>query len=236
VKSHTRLGATAAAAAFVTAASIALPAASAQAAVHPATGAAALSAAQTLATARINGRLGTLHALQQAVSDAAHLSSSDRSTLSGLLSGDISGLTTLRGKVAAETTVAAVHADQNAMVDDYRVYMLVSPKVRLADAFDTETAAEAALQDAYAKLNAKVAAAGGGTAQQKAELADMNAKIQAATQATAGQVATLLGIQPGPDASAIRGSLSPLVSDARAARKALKQARDDAEQLRAGLK
>ena len=241
MKSFTRLGVATATAALATAAA-ALPAqaqsqAQAQSARLAAAANGGLSAAQTLATARIDGRLGTLHALQLAVTDAAHLTGSDRSTLSSLISGDISGLTSLRGKVAAETTVAAVRTDETAMVDDYRVYLLVAPKVHLAGAFDIETAAEAALQKVHDDLAAKLAAAsGGGTATEKSELADLQAQIKAAQQASTGKVAGLLAIQPGPDADAIRADLSPLVSAAKSARKALQQARTDARELRAALK
>jgi hypothetical protein len=123
------------------------------------------------------------------------------------------------------------------MVDDYRVYLLVAPKVRLTDAFDTEAAATTTLQSVYSKLAARVAAAsGGGTSQEKSELADMQQQIQTAQQADSGRVATLLGIKPGADANAIHDALKPLVDDAKTARKDLSQARDDAKKLVAALK
>jgi hypothetical protein len=235
VNSFTRLGVTAATAALATAAAtVALPA-QAQAAAKGADQ--SLSAAQALATARINGRLATLHALKLAVTDAAHLTGADRSALSTLIDSDLSGLTALHDKIPAETTVAAVRADDTAMVDDYRVYLLVAPKVHLANAFDIEAAAEAALQKVHDALAAKVAAApGGGTAGEKSQLADLQSQIQAAQQASAGQVSTLLAIQPGADATAIHNALSPLVSAAKTTRKDLLQARADAKQLRAELK
>lgn len=234
MKSFTRLAA-ATLAASALAASAALPA-QAQS-VRTAASGTALKEAQTLTTARIDGRLATLNALNLAVNNAAHLATADRSSLSGLIASDVSGLTSLRTKVAAETTVAAVRTDAAAMVDDYRVYMLVVPKVHLTNAFDIESAAAATLQKVHDKLAARVASApGGGTAAEKAELADMQTQIQAAQQSDAGRVATLLGIQPSPDASALHSALTPLVGDAKDARKDLVKARADAKDVLAALK
>ncbi len=242
MRTLTRLGiATAATAAL--AAGAALPA-QAQSALGNATttssstpGAGGLTAAKALATARIDGRLETLHALQLVVNNAEHLTSGDRSALSSLISADLSGLTSLRGKVAGESTVSAVRADETAMVDQYRVYLLVAPKVHLTDAFDIEAAAGSTLQKVHDKLAARLAKEpGGGTATEKSQLADLQTQLQNAQQAESGKVATLLAIQPGADADAIRNALSPLVSAAKSARADLKKARDDAKALRGELK
>jgi hypothetical protein len=233
-----------AASAFAAAAALPAQAQNVRAASTPGTTAsgnaasgAGLKAAQALTTARIDGRLETLHALSLVVNDGKDLTSADRSTLTGLINGDVSGLTALRGKVAGETTVSAVRADAQAMVDDYRVYLLVAPKVHLTNVFDIEAALVPTLQKVHDALAARVAGApGGGTAAEKSELADMQTQIQNAQQAQAGKVATLLAIQPGPNADAIRGALKPLVDDGKNARKDLAQARTDAKEVAAALK
>jgi hypothetical protein len=221
--------------AALAASAAALPA-PAQAAQSGRAGAAGLAPAQALVTARINGRLETLNALRLAVNSAAHMDGADKTTLRDLITNDIDGLTSLRGKVAGETTVAAVHADATSMVNDYRVYLLVVPKVRLTDVFDTEAAAETRLQKVHDALSARLAKQGGGTSAEKAELADLESQIQAAQQADSGAVAKLLAIRPSPDASALRSALQPLVSEARTARRDLLKARTDAKELRAVLK
>lgn len=234
----TRLAAVSlAASALATAAALPAQAQTARTAATSGTGTAGLKAAQALTTARIDGRLETLHALTMVLNNAKHLTVTDRNTLSGLVSSDIDGLTSLRSKVAGESTVTAVRADATAMVDEYRIYMLVVPKVHLTNVFDIESATEAALQKVHDKLAARVAATpGGGTSAEKSELADMQSQIQAAQQADAGRVATLLGIQPSPNADAIHSALSPLISAAKSARKDLEQARDDAKKVEAALK
>lgn len=242
MKTLTRLGvATAATAAL--AAGVALPAQAQSAFGTAATttsktsGTTGLDAAKALANSRIDGRLETLHALQLAVANAPHLTSNDRSTLSSLITGDISGLTSLRGKVGSETTVSAVRADETTMVDQYRVYLLVGPKVHLADAFDTEAAAESTLQKVHDKLAARLTKQpGGATAAEQSQLADLQTQLRNAQQAESGKVATLLAIAPGADANAIHDALSPLVTAAKAARADLRKARDDAKALRGELK
>lgn len=235
----TRLAA-AAVAASAFAAAAALPANAASTSGSTSADAAAgtnLKAAQALTTARIDGRLETLRALTLVVNNAKDLTSADRSALSGLINGDISGLTALRGKVAGETTVSAVRADAQAMVDDYRIYLLVVPKVHLANVLDIETTVAPTLQKVHDSLAARVAKApGGGTAAEKSELADMETRIEAAQQADAGRVATLLAIQPGPNADAIHAALKPLVDAAKDAHKDLAQARTDAKEVAAALK
>src|SRR5256884_7961892 len=70
-----------------------------------------LDAAKQVVTARIDGRLATLHALSTAVTAAQRLTASHKSTLSTLITTDESGLNTLRTKVSGETTLAGVRAD-----------------------------------------------------------------------------------------------------------------------------
>jgi hypothetical protein len=196
-----------------------------------------LTVAQQLTEARINGRLATLRALDLVVTSAQDLTSSDRATLGGVVQSDLSGLTALDTKVAAETTVAGVRADAVSMVDDYRVYLLVWPKVHVTNAFEIETTAATILQNVHNELVALVAkGAGGGTAAEQSELAAMQSQIQAAQGAISGQITTLLAIQPGPDGNSIVAQVQTIAAASRTARQNLRQAQADARQVRAALK
>lgn len=196
-----------------------------------------LQAAQALANARLQGRLETLQALSTAVLDSKYLTSSEKGTLSGRISADISALTALRTKVASETTAAAVRTDEQAMVDDYRVYMVMAPQVRLTEALAAETDAASTLQKAYTALSDLLAKqSGGGTAQQRSQLADLQSQITAAQTAIGNEMAVELAVQPGPDASAIQSALAPVRSAAKTAHGDLLKARNDAKSLRASLK
>jgi hypothetical protein len=195
-----------------------------------------VSAAQALVTSRINGRLDTLQALTTSINSSKYLTSADKTTLGNQIGSDTSGLTALKAKVASETTLSAVRADAVAMVDDYRVYLLMAPQVRLTDALDAETAAATTLQNAYSKLSSLLSQQGGATSTEQSELADMQAQINAATSADNGQVSTLLGLKPGPDAASLTSSVKAVAAAAKTARGDLVKARADAKQLRSALK
>ncbi|HEY3872450.1 MAG TPA: hypothetical protein VGM10_29100 [Actinocrinis sp.] len=195
-----------------------------------------LSAAQALVTSRIDGRLSTLQALTTSINSSKYLASADKTTLANQIGSDTSGLTALKSKVASETTVAAVRTDAVAMVDDYRVYLLMAPQVRLSDALDAEAAAATTLQNAYTKLSTLLSQNGGITSAEQSELSDMQAQINAAKSADNGQIATLLGLKPGPDASSLTGSVKAVSAAAKSARGDLVKARADAKQLRSAVK
>ena len=186
---------------------------------------AGLPAWQKSVDVRINLRLATLTSLNGAIGAAANLSAADKSTLASLISADKTGLTALKARTDAETTVAAVRADAHAMIDDYRVYLLVVPKVRFTVAADAETASIAKLRtvhDDLAKVAAQLAAGGKDTSTETAQLATMARQLDAAASALTGQVATLLAIQPGPNGDAIHAQVVPVRSAVRGARDRLR--------------
>ena len=195
-----------------------------------------LAAQQKLATSRIEGRLNTLHALSLAVGDSKYLTSGEQGTLSKQISSDASGLTALKAKVADATTVQEVRADEVAMVDDFRVYLLMVPQVRLTEALAAETDAASTLQKAYVALSDLLGkqTAGGGSAQ-KSELAGLRSQVIAAQAAIGDEIAVVLAIQPGPNAGAIHSALAPAASAVKTAHADLLTARGDAQALRASL-
>jgi hypothetical protein len=197
-----------------------------------------LDAAKKVVIARIDGRLAALKAHSVTVQNAKHLSSSHKTTLDGLISADQSGLNALRTKVAGETTPAAVKADDQHMVQDFRIYLLVGPKVRLTVAADAESAAIPELQKAADALSAAIAAAqqaGQDTTKAEADLADLNAKVSAAQAAISGQADKLLAIPPGPDANAISGPVKAVREAVKTAGQDLHKAVADAKAAKAAL-
>ena len=197
-----------------------------------------LAAEKAVALARIDGRLHTLAALKTAVDAATNLTSGHRATLSGLVQSDTAGLTTLRAKVTAEQTVDAVRADERTMVVDYRIYLLVVPKVRLTIASDVEGTAVAklgAVSGTLAKAIAAAQAKGRNVGAEQAELADLNGQAAAAQAAIAGKADGLLAVAPSADAGAMTATVSPVRAAVRAARQDLRKAVADARQIRAQL-
>lgn len=241
MKALVRISAVAAGAALALAA--ALPAQADSSSASPSPSAAAkgagkgsLSAAQALVTSRIDGRLDTLQALTTSINSSKYLASANKTTLANQIGSDTSGLTALKSKVAGETTVSGVRADAVAMVDDYRVYLLMAPQVRLSDGLDAEAAAATTLQNAYNKISSLLSQNGGISSTEQSELSDMQTQINAATSADNGQITTLLGLKPGPDASSLTGSVKTVAAAAKTARGDLAKARADAKQLRSAVK
>jgi hypothetical protein len=196
-------------------------------------------AAKAAVTHRIDLRLAALARFNASISGARNLTADHRSTLQTLVSQDQSGLTSLKTKVAGETTLAALKADAQSMINDYRIFILVGPKVRLTAAGDAEDAANARLRTAHDKLAdlvAKAKAAGHDTTQAEADLADMSAQLDKAASAGNGQVAALLAIQPGPDGAAIKSQVDGVRAALVSARGDLRAAIADAKKVRDFLK
>lgn len=196
-----------------------------------------LDAAKKLTTARIDGRLAMLKASGVAIRNAARLTDAHQAALQKIIDADLAGLTELRAKVAAETTIEAVRADARSMVEDYRVYLLVRPQVHLTVAAEVESAALTRLREAHGKLAEAVAAAkaaGKDVGDAEAKLAHLKAELDAVD--LAGVADGLLAVQPGPDAAAIRAKTGAARTAVRAARTHLKAALADAKAVRDILK
>lgn len=200
---------------------------------------AGLSVAKAAVDARINLRLATLGGLKIAVNGATDLASGDKSTLSDLVSSDATRLAALKTKTDAETTIAAVKADAHSMIVDYRVYLLVVPKVRFNIVADKETATIARLASAHDKLAAlatQLAGQGKDTTAVQAKLDDMTSKLAAATSTLGDKAQTLLGVAPSQDAAAMKAAVAPVRTAVKAARGDIKAALADAKAARDGLK
>jgi hypothetical protein len=206
----------------------------------PATAAADdLSRLKAVLTSRIDMRLAALTRDQTAIANARALASEHRDTLSSTVSSATAGLTALKSTVEAETTAAALRTDAMAMVNDYRVFTLVGPQVRLTIAADAGAKALDKAQQAHDKLAGLVAAKkdqGTDTTAAEADLADMAAAITSARGHLDGQVATLLAIKPGPDTAAIRDAVAGVRQALGAARGDLRTALDKGRDVVAFLR
>ncbi|NUP47519.1 MAG: hypothetical protein HOW97_09425 [Catenulispora sp.] len=227
---RTRLSAAALGAVFIAGAA-ALPA---QAATDPG---AALTKAKAAVTDGITDRLTTLTDLQTRLAGFKDVPDAARSVLTPLLASDISGLTALKTKVAGETTVAAVRADGKSMVDDYRVYILVAPKVHLTRALAAEGDAITKLTKIHDELAERLAKdPKADTQANKDLLADITVQLKAADAAVDGKGQALLALKPGPDGKALSDAVKAISGSAKTAREDLKKAVADAKKVRDALK
>ncbi|MCI0687989.1 MAG: hypothetical protein L0Y54_12230 [Sporichthyaceae bacterium] len=198
-----------------------------------------IAGAKARVTHRIDMRLNTLGRLDGLLARAERLSDEHRDTLSALIDDDTAGLTELRAQVASETTREALRADAQSMVEDYRIYILVRPKVRLSVVADRELAAIDRLTDIHARLTDAVAdaeEAGQDTGNADELLDAMQAQLDAATAAVQGQTDQLLAIEPGPDGPGIRSAVDEIRESLRDARQDLRDAIRTARHIRALLR
>jgi DNA repair exonuclease SbcCD ATPase subunit len=187
--------------------------------------------------AEITRRLTNLNTVKNRIAGLTSLTDSDKSALTTEVSNEISGLTTLKSKLDAETTLDAARTDVQSIITDYRVYALVTPVARLVEVVDQLTQVETKLTTLQAKIQgaADQAQSKGKdvTAIQK-NITDLQAQINAAQNATTGLTAKLLALQPS-DYNADHTVLEQYRTAVGTAVTAVKAARDDAKAAVDGL-
>jgi hypothetical protein len=189
-------------------------------------------------TAAIDRRVAELDVLTTRVGASKQVSDSHRTALNDTIASAKSGLTSLRGTIAADSDLKTLRADCEKIVSDYRIYALRVPQTHLVLGFDTESAAIAKLDDAEQKLSAAIddaAAHGKDTTHAAQLLSDMQAKLADATTQVSGKADAVIGLQPA-DWNADHGVLTPYVGSFRSARIDLRAAAQDAKGIVAALK
>jgi len=160
-----------------------------------------------------------------------------------LVNHDTGALATLGDKLAADTTVATAHDDVKSILQDYRVYLVVTPQVFSTSACGHIRAATDRLTDIQTKLTAKVDAAAAGGADMtaaQASLSDMAAKMASARNAGDAAASSLAAIGPDHGDASVLASNQAAVASARSqlkgARTDLTTAVTDAKSVVAALK
>lgn len=154
---------------------------------------------KTRGAAEIKRRETNLTAALTAIEANTKLASADKVSLSGQVQGEISNLQALATKLAADTTVTTAAADVQSIVTEYRVYVLLLPKVRLVAAADRFAVVEGKLTTLAATLQTKITAekaAGKNVTTMQTQLTDLTTQTAAATTKSTSVVAPLLALQP----------------------------------------
>jgi hypothetical protein len=147
----------------------------------------------------INRRLTTLGTLSSKINDTVKLSASNKATLSSEVSAEINGLTALKAKLDADTTLADAKTDAQSIYTDYRVYALILPKVGLVKTADDQQVVEGKLTALATKLQTRITAtktANKDTASLQTKLDDLNAKVSAAQAISSTIEAKVIALQP----------------------------------------
>jgi hypothetical protein len=197
-----------------------------------------LDQVKQLVTARVDGRLAALKTCSTVLSTSASLTKEHGQQLTALIGLDTQQLTRLRARIQGATTVEAVRADDTAMVNDYRIYVLVAPKVHLTIALDTEAAAAAAMHKGYGQLQLSIANAknaGVVTTRAERDLMELRNDLTTADSSVSGKAETLLALEAGPDAAATRRQVQAVRDETKAARASLRKAALDAKAITTDL-
>jgi hypothetical protein len=156
-----------------------------------------VEAAKKVATGAITRRVLALRQLITAAKSTVLVREADRAALTTQLQNQVDGLTSLNAQIQGDTDEAAVRADAQKIVDDYRVYVLTVPKARGIVVSDIELIAADRLTKLADRLSKAIdQASGKDTTKAKADLASLRTKVASVTGAVSPLPATLLALQP----------------------------------------
>ena len=186
----------------------------------------------------LDNRVVRLANLTASVQGAKTLTPAHQSTLEGLLGTESQGIQALLTKVKAatqaNTTLAMLRQDATIMIDQYRVYLVMTPQVQLTEQADNQAALEAAATAAEPQVDSQIKAAGSPPGA-VAAYNDMVSQLSDAGAATsAADVAAVLQVTPS-GYPADRGPLTQAPTALKVAGRDLASARADLQDIRAVL-
>ena len=161
--------------------------------------AAHLAILKTKGTAEINRRIISLQSSLTDLSATTKLSAADKATLTTQVQTEITGLQALATKLNADTTLAAAHTDVTSIFNDFRVYALMLPKVRLVAVADQFATVGANFNILANNLQTKLGIAkaqGKDTTAAEASLADLELKLDDAHSKYTGLADKVIALAP----------------------------------------
>ena len=186
--------------------------------------------AQMAVEHQIIARQVQLALLGTEVADAANVTTSDRSALVTIITNEQAALVTDAANAAAAMTLAELQTVQQAVVQDERVYAVVTGQVGLVIGADNATVTEAGYAALVGELTPFVAELG--SAHATTLLGDVTSFVTAATSLTSGVSTEALALQPSGypgNESQIKTWTNPLGQVA----KDLAQAKQDVKKIEA---
>jgi len=189
---------------------------SSQAQVNPRrTPGALMDAAKQACETAIDNRMSRLHTLRVFNTDSTHETSAHKTRLDDQLAAAEQGLSDLRAKIDGDTDPTTLRSDCRAIADDYRVYDLVSPKVREVLVADWETDIATRLDAIATKIQNAINAAkskGKDTTTAQSDLDQMKTQIANAKAAISGVASSVIDLKvsdwPGAHATMMTGRQS----------------------------
>jgi hypothetical protein len=184
----------------------------------------------------LSRRQATLSRLTASVEQSHALSTAVRQTLESQLAAETSGIDGLATAVPSEPT-ATLRSTAATMVDQYRVYLVMVPKVRIAETAGRQQAAEQRATHLETVISTRIAAAqkaGHTVAQAQSAYQDLVSQVSKASSDTSA-AGSVLAVQPsGYPGNA--GTISAARADLRSARSTVPAIREDLRTIRSSLR
>lgn len=211
------------------------------------TGSATLTAAEQKAVSRgdqeITRRISALNDLNTRVQAMQAVTASFKQALAANIQTEVTGFTSLKAKIDADTVLATLKTDIQSITKSYRVYALILPQGRIAAAADRVVTIVTMMSTLGSKLQARIQAAstaGNDTTALTAALTDMSSKLQDAQTQAQAAVTVTESLQPDNGSSTVMASNTATLkqgrTDFQTATSDLQAARKDITTIVAGLK
>ena len=211
--------------------------------MHATSTAMQLSNIQSRAATEIQRRITALGAASTAIQASVRLPSATKTILTNAIQSQITSLTALGTKIAADTDSTVLKADVKSITQSYRIFLLVLPQARITASADAEQNVASLMTIVSSKFEARIATAqtaGKDTSTVSATLSDARAKISDANTQSAAAVALVVNLTPDNGDSIKAAANAQALKDARAkiqlAASDLKSARDEMGTIVAALK
>jgi len=200
-----------------------------------------LAAIQAKGATAIKQREAQLQKLGTAL--AANPGCDTGQAVAGIVSADEPALTALGQQLAADTSVAQAKTDFASIIQDYRVYLLVTPQANVTLVCGTVQKADGVLTTVEQKLANRVqqaAAKGADMTSAEASLSDMTTQLSNATTQANAAYAGIVGLVPDKGVQSVEQSNAEALQTAKgdlvSARGDLKAALADAKAVVGDLK
>ena len=191
----------------------------------------------------ITARIADLNKLNARVQAMKNESGAEKANISTQVQTNITGLTTLKAKIDADTDVTVARTDAATIFSTFRIYALVVPQGDILAAADRVTTINGLMTTLGTKMQARITAdqaAGKDVSALTSAMTDMNAKIaDAGTQSQTAQ-SGVINLVPDQGNKTTEASNHAALLAARTNIKTstadLKAARQDVKTILAGLK
>ncbi len=197
---------------------------------------------KTKADTEIDRRVKSINDLLTRLGEVKKLSDTEKTSLNATLQDALTKLNDLKTKLDSDTDLTTLQADRKAIMDQYRVYMLLLPQSRIiatADGVDTNADL---LTGMVTKLQAKILTVPAGTdaTAMNASIADMQTQITTAKAKSDSAKSAVAGLVPDGGDKAKSATNTAALKSAKDMLKTamadLQAARKDASSVRDALK